>query len=104
MNAKPETAAYRAAFAPTDALSKRRGEAFARFEELGFPTRRDEAWRFTNLRPLQDKPFAPATGRPKTVPALEPYFFAGETYRIVLANGRFAAPLSKIGGLPQGVT
>ena len=104
MSAKPETAPYRAAFAPAGALAEKRREAFARFETLGFPTRRDEAWRFTNLRPLQDKTFAPATGKPGAAPALEPYFFAGETHRIVLVNGRFAPALSKIGGLPKGVT
>jgi Fe-S cluster assembly protein SufD len=104
MSAKPETAPYRAAFVPAGALAEKRREAFARFEELGFPTRRDEAWRFTNLRPLQDKAFAPADGKPGAVPALDPYFFAGETHRIVLVNGRFAPTLSKIAGLPKGAT
>ncbi len=104
MSAKPETAPYRAAFAPAGALAEKRREAFARFETLGFPTRRDEAWRFTNLRPLQDKTFSPATGKPGAAPALEAYFFAGDTHRIVLVNGRFAPALSKIGGLPKGVT
>ena len=104
MNVKPETAPYRAAFAPAGSLAEKRREAFARFETLGFPTRRDEAWRFTNLRPLQDKTFAPATGKAGAAPALEPYFFAGETHRIVLVNGRFAPALSKVGNLPSGVT
>ncbi|HEX4194403.1 MAG TPA: hypothetical protein VHY80_14950, partial [Stellaceae bacterium] len=63
MSGKPETAPYRAAFAPTGALADKRREAFARFETLGFPTRRDEAWRFTNLRPLQEKAFAPANDK-----------------------------------------
>jgi Fe-S cluster assembly protein SufD len=103
MSAKPETAPYRAAFAPAGSLAEKRRAAFARFETLGFPTRRDEAWRFTNLRPLQDKVFAPATGKPGATPGLEPYFFAGETHRIVLVNGRFAPALSKIGDLPKGV-
>ena len=104
MSVKPETAPYRAAFAPAGTLAEKRREAFARFEELGFPTRRDEAWRFTNLRPLHDKAFAPATDKPGTAPALAPYFFTGDTHRIVLVNGRFAPALSKIGGLPKGVT
>ena len=63
MSAKPETAPYRAAFAPTGALAEKRREAFARFEELGFPTRRDEAWRFTNLRPLNEIPPHPPAAR-----------------------------------------
>jgi len=104
MSAKPETAPYRAAFAPAGPLAEKRREAFTRVEELGFPTRRDEAWRFTNLRPLQDKAFAPGTATPGAPPALEPYFFAGETHRIVLVNGRFMPGLSTLGGLPKGVT
>jgi Fe-S cluster assembly protein SufD len=104
MSGKPETAPYRAAFVPAGALADKRREAFARFETLGFPTRRDEAWRFTNLRPLQEKAFAPATSKAGTTPALDPYFFAGDTYRIVLVNGRVAPSLSNIDSLPEGVT
>jgi Fe-S cluster assembly protein SufD len=103
MSAKPETAPYRVGFAPSGALAEKRREALARFEELGFPTRREEGWRFTNLRPLQEKAFAPAIDKPGGAPAIEPYFFAGETHRVVLVNGRFAPALSNIGKLPEGV-
>ncbi len=108
MSVKPETVPYRAAFAPAGALAGQRREAFARFEALGFPTRRDEAWRFTNLRPLQE--IRPLAGGERVGPepragegALAPYFFTGDTHRIVLVNGRFAPGLSKIGSLPKGV-
>ncbi|HWE72043.1 MAG TPA: Fe-S cluster assembly protein SufD, partial [Stellaceae bacterium] len=109
MSGKPETAPYRAAFAPSDALADKRREAFARFEALGFPTRRDEAWRFTNLRPLNEiSPHPPAARVPPSPQrgegAIAPYFYAGDTYRIVLVNGRFAPSLSKIASLPKGVT
>ena len=103
MSAKPETALYRAAFAPAGALVEQRRAAFARFEELGYPTRRDEAWRFTDLRPLQSARFS-AAAKPGGQADIARYVFAGETHRIVLVNGRFAAELSKIGALPKGVT
>ena len=103
MSAKPETAAYRAAFdaAPGALLVPQRRAALARFEELGFPTRRDEAWRFTDLRPLQAA-FPPAAKTPAGEADIARYFFAGETHRLVFVNGRFAPALSKIGALPQG--
>src|SRR5579875_2415809 len=101
MSAKPETAPYRAAFAPTGALADKRREAFARFEEIGFPTRRDEAWRFTDLRPLQSARFSTAI-KPAGKADIARHLFAGETHRVVLVNGRFSPELSKIGVLPQG--
>jgi Fe-S cluster assembly protein SufD len=105
MSAKPETAPYRAAFAPTGALAERRREAMAQFEALGFPTRRDEAWRFTDLRPLQNFPPHPnplPAGEREGEGAISRYFFAGETHRIVLVNGRFSREHSRIGDLPPG--
>ena len=33
-----------------------RHDAFARFEELGFPTSRLEAWRFTGIQPITSTP------------------------------------------------
>src|SRR5690348_8263981 len=103
MSVKPETAPYRAAFAPTDALAEKRREAFARFEELGFPTRRDEAWRFTNLRPLQQGVYAPSHQAETSADiesAIRPYLFSQPTYRLVFVNGRFAPKHSRLDGLP----
>jgi Fe-S cluster assembly protein SufD len=100
----PETAPYRDAFrARTDEprwLSQGRETALARFTELGFPTRREEAWRFTDLRPLQRATYAPAAPG-ATAPAL-PLRFAGEAHRLVFVNGAFAPALSAIGTLPKG--
>ncbi len=35
-------------------LGALRRDAFARFEELGFPTAKDEAWRYTGLQPITE--------------------------------------------------
>ena len=108
---KAETAPYYDAFrsrARTDEpdwLSARREAALERFGELGFPTRRQEAWRFTNLRALQGTSFGPA---PSSVSiahqALDPYRLKGPAHRLVLVfvNGRFAPGLSTLGALPAG--
>jgi Fe-S cluster assembly protein SufD len=84
-------------------VTARREAALARFAELGFPTRRQEAWRFTNLAPLQRTAFAPASDG--TVPAgtLDRYRFAGAGHRLVFVNGSYAPELSAPGDLPRGV-
>src|SRR5882757_6198869 len=108
MSAKPETVSYRAAFAAVrdnaepQWLATRREAALARFETLGFPTRRDEAWRFTDLRPLQRGSFTPARDAATTSPKLDLWRYPGDAHRLVLVNGRFAATLSSIGTLPKG--
>ncbi|HYM03781.1 MAG TPA: hypothetical protein VET85_12600, partial [Stellaceae bacterium] len=62
-------------------LVARREAALARFGELGFPTRRLEPWRFTDLRPLQRSVFPPVH-EGGTAPAglLDAYRLAGPTY------------------------
>ncbi|HZS83036.1 MAG TPA: Fe-S cluster assembly protein SufD [Stellaceae bacterium] len=82
-----------------------RRAAIARFGELGLPTRRAENWRFTNLRPLEQRLFPPAPAG--TVPAatLPPLYRLGvPSHRFVLVNGRFAPALSDMGDLPLGVS
>jgi Fe-S cluster assembly protein SufD len=85
-------------------LRARREAAIQRFAELGYPKRHQEAWRFTDLRPLTSAPILP-------LPVQETHFdptlvtacrFAGPSYRIVLVNGRYAPALSAIGVLPKG--
>jgi Fe-S cluster assembly protein SufD len=98
------TNAFRADPAEPSWLVERRRSALARFGELGLPTRRQENWRFTNLRALETTDYPPAsveTAADET--ALTPYRLAGATHRIVLVNGRFAPALSAVGALPSGV-
>jgi Fe-S cluster assembly protein SufD len=84
-------------------LIERREAALARFGELGFPTRRQEAWRFTDLRPLQRASFAPAAGAAAVPPAaLDGHRLDGAAHRLVLVNGRFSPELSLLGPLPAG--
>ncbi len=85
-------------------LVARREAALARFGELGFPTRRQEAWRFTDLRPLQHRSFPPAgAGGTVAPPTLVPYALDEPSHRLVLVNGRIAPELSAPGELPPGV-
>ncbi len=83
-----------------------RHEAVDRFAALGFPTVKDEDWRFTNVAPIAAIAFRPADGGVAKVAAraLEPFAFAGLTCpRLTFVNGRFAPGLSVLAGLPKGV-
>jgi Fe-S cluster assembly protein SufD len=98
------TGAFRADPAEPSWLIERRRSALARFGELGLPTRRQENWRFTNLRALETTDYPPVIGETTLdEAALALYRLAGTFHRIVLVNGRFSAALSANGALPSGV-
>ncbi len=85
-----------------DRLRPQREAALARFAALGFPTRRQEAWRFTDLRPLERQSYPPSAGGAAPAAALDALRLAGATHRLVLVNGRFAPELSDLAALPEG--
>ena len=88
-----------------DWLQSQREAALARFGETGFPTPRQEEWRYTDLRPVSRQPFE-ASGE---LPRIDSGALAGllveglESHRLVFVNGRHAPELSAAGGLPDGV-
>src|SRR5262245_4894979 len=70
-------------------LSRIRTVSMDRFAELGFPTVRDEEWRFTNITPLVQMPFKTASQFDVTGVELERLSFdAGPCTRLVFVNGR----------------
>jgi Fe-S cluster assembly protein SufD len=81
-------------------LESLRKAGMARFAELGFPTTRDEDWRFTNVAPIAKLPFQPVTEPgAQTVPLKQFNFTALDCTRLVFIDGHFAPKLSTI--LPQ---
>jgi Fe-S cluster assembly protein SufD len=86
-------------------LDELRARAMARFAETGFPTIRDEAWKYTDLRRLARASFATAPATPPSVsrPALTPWLVDGAAPVAVYVDGRFAPSLSSLDGLPTGV-
>ncbi|MDO5106333.1 Fe-S cluster assembly protein SufD [Capnocytophaga sp.] len=78
-----------------DVLQNSREEAIAVFKEKGFPTRKDEAWKFTSLSALLKNDFS-IKGEQTTV-SLEQIrgFFTDEnSYKFVFINGFFSKELS----------
>ncbi|HYY47187.1 MAG TPA: Fe-S cluster assembly protein SufD, partial [Thermoplasmata archaeon] len=88
-------------------LFELRKSAIDRFDAVGFPTQKQEDWKYTNLAPLLRIPFKPAIlARPDGVVAekLEPFTFGVlKTTLLVFVNGRFAPRLSYLRPRPEGV-
>ena len=90
-------------------LTELRESGINQFRRQGLPTPRTEAWKYTNLRPLQKVAFAAApdaaAARPAGLDKAPSLLPSGEhVRRLVLTEGRFDPALSSIGDLPPGVT
>ncbi len=88
-------------------LREIRERAIERFSALGFPTTRQEEWRFTNVAPIAERTFAPApigTVGPAAVSGsdLAPHRLAGGSMEVVFVDGRFAPELTEA-VFPDGV-
>lgn len=86
-------------------LGKQRRDAAEWIAVHGFPGRKDEDWRYVDLRPLLKLPFT-YTDRPDRdgdFPSLAALLGPGlGGPRLVLVNGRYAPGLSKLEDLPAG--
>src|SRR5438552_2820733 len=84
-----------------------RKAGMASFAEHGFPTLKDEDWRFTNVAPIASLPFQPVfepDSAKVSREALEQLPFAKiPGLRLVFVNGHYAASLSTPAKLPSGV-
>src|SRR6478735_4805810 len=68
-----------------------------RFAELGFPTSKDEEWRFTPISPIARATFGTAPEATVTLEDLAPFMFGhAEWPRLVFVNGRYSAVLSSV--------
>src|SRR5262249_21148400 len=87
-------------------LTALREEAIARFAERGFPTVREEGWRYASVAPVVEHGFrlpgpASANGLGAEIAARFAVGGAGWS-RLVFVNGGFAPKLSAIRPLPGG--
>jgi Fe-S cluster assembly protein SufD len=83
-----------------------RRTAMDRFAHTGFPSARDEEWRFTPVTPIAQTSWRPAGGGGKEVAReqLAPFVFGHEEWcSLVFLNGEYAPALSFAGQLPPGV-
>ncbi len=81
-----------------------RREAMDQFTRVGFPTSRDEEWRFTPVSLIAQAEFPPAPPASVDRAALAPYLFGhAEWPRLVFVNGKLSPELSSVPALPAGV-
>jgi Fe-S cluster assembly protein SufD len=85
-------------------LTQVRRQGIDAFTRLGFPTTRQEAWRFTNVRPIVETPFRLAATPSDAIPDVERRFLLGpdQAFHLVFVNGTCVADLGER-GLPTGL-
>ncbi|MCA1580837.1 MAG: Fe-S cluster assembly protein SufD [Acidobacteria bacterium] len=73
-----------------------RERAFARFQELGFPTSADESWKHTNVAPIARIPWEPVPSDPDAARPLPVSVRRGDAAGVQLgfSNGRWSRALS----------
>ncbi|MDX2182387.1 MAG: Fe-S cluster assembly protein SufD [Gemmatimonadaceae bacterium] len=84
-----------------------RAKGAAAFAAAGFPTTKNEDWKYTSVAAIADGGFAPAAAPAAhgvTAAALEPFAFGSAVATVVFVNGRFDAALSSVAELPAGVS
>jgi len=81
-------------------LRELRAAAIERFAALGFPTTRQEEWRFTSVAPIAEVSFVTASGEWGSGDVAG---VTGAGPRLVFVNGRYVPELSSRAGLPRGV-
>lgn len=79
-------------------IHKIRQEAFRTFEKLGFPTKRDEEWKYTNLRPVlkEDYRIFHHDDHAIDFKDIKRFFLSDvDSYKLVFINGIFSSWLSE---------
>lgn len=87
-------------------LQSLRNKGIEQFKQLGFPTRRQEEWRHTDLSPIIRTSFALPTGEiSESATDLAKHYSLGReaACEVVFVDGCFAPHLSRIPPLPGGV-
>ena len=86
-------------------LQQLRHEALEKFSARGFPSPREEEWRYTNVSGIEKKLFLPAasvTASDVDRNWLKSYQLQ-DAWSVVLVDGHFSAELSVLEGLPETV-
>jgi Fe-S cluster assembly protein SufD len=89
-------------------IRRLRENAMAQFEEVGFPTTKDEEWKYTNVAPIVKSGFAPSLLL-QTIDGANAEELAGfgtpesKDSQLVFVNGSLRGDLSSLSALPAAV-
>ena len=85
-------------------LTKLRANALSEFATQGFPSPREEEWKYTNVSAIEKKLFTPVLDSEAS--ELDANWFKTfqleDAWTVVLVNGRYSSELSSLDGLPEG--
>ena len=84
-------------------LQQLRAQAAEKFARRGFPTIREEAWRFTSVAPITETEFAIAEATAAGASDAVSNAAVRGAIRVALVNGKFVPELSDIRSLPNGL-
>ncbi|MFK4014971.1 Fe-S cluster assembly protein SufD [Cobetia marina] len=99
-----EFAARKARFAADSSwMAARRQAGIARFEALGLPTRKVEAWKYTDTQALGRQQYRLADDANLSAAVKDELALAVDAYRLVFVDGLYNAELSDVAGLPDTV-
>jgi Fe-S cluster assembly protein SufD len=87
-----------------ESLRRSREHAFETFLDRGFPSTREEDWRFTSVAPIAELTFERPGSEVPDRSAIEPFLLPGVGCQIVVINGRLSRALSTLDQLPAGLT
>ena len=82
-----------------------RQSAFQHFERLGFPSLKNEEWKYTNMLPVISEELRPAS-KELTIQSLSDLnldFISKEAFVIILQNGYLNKDISALNNLPTGL-
>ena len=82
--------------------SRRRG--LEKFHHLGFPTNRDEDWKYTRVSAIEKRAFVRASDGPPAALDTEYGICSHRAGRLVFVDGVHAPTASAVHGLPEGVS
>ena len=81
-----------------DNVHKIRSEAFQNFEDLGFPTKKLEAWKYTSLNSVLNEDYSlfPSKEVAVNLADVKKYFIHDiDTYKVVFVDGKYSSFLSE---------